>query len=137
MCARHLLVNNASTTTNTPARRRLFCCSCCLSQTQAPLRAQSASALCALHLHAELIPHLPALSDAANALTSERVHYLPAYGCALLALAEPRFMPSGGSCSVVGEDSPPAQLLAGPDLALACLELHLVCLDGWEFQVHR
>jgi hypothetical protein len=67
---------------------------------------------------------LNALASAVSIIRSSRVHLLPEYGCALLALG-----PTAGS-----EDG---ALPAAPSLRLGQLSLHLVGLDNWEFRLHR
>jgi hypothetical protein len=62
---------------------------------------------------------LATLTKAAGTLSSSRIAWLPTFGCALLALQP---------LDAAGLD---LQLLPGH------LTLHLVCLDGWQFSMHR
>jgi hypothetical protein len=66
---------------------------------------------------AELAAGLHELGSAARLLQDvERTVFLPAYGCALLAV-----------------DAAEQAAALQPDE----VQLHLLCLDGWEFGVHR
>lgn len=69
-------------------------------------------------------PRLPpedvqTLAKAADRLCSNRVAWFPTFGCALLALQR------------LDEAGLDVQLLPGH------LALHLVCLDDWQFSMHR
>jgi hypothetical protein len=79
----------------------------------------------------ELLAGLPELSEAAELLASNRASFQPDYGCLLLALP-PAAAPAGAAGG--GEES---LLLPGPVVVVGELYLHLVCLDGWDFGVHR
>lgn len=67
---------------------------------------------------------LNTLASAVAIIRSSRVHMMPEFGCALLALG-----PTDGSKD--------GALPAAPSLRLGQLSLHLVGLDNWEFRLHR
>ncbi|KIZ06296.1 hypothetical protein MNEG_1660 [Monoraphidium neglectum] len=79
----------------------------------------------------ELLAGLPKLSVAAELLASDLASFQPDYGCLLLALPPaPTCTPAAAAC---GGNAP---LLPGPVVGVGELHLHLVCLDGWRFEVH-